>query len=90
MCKMLYIWTDLAPHSASAGVCVSPLVLVLGCGAVVAVQILHEFEEGQFIEENLGDLHQEVLATVLQRAAHKLIQRVLFQNKTVENDRFFS
>lgn len=32
---------------------------------IATVQILHEPEEGQFIEENLRDLHQKVFSTVL-------------------------
>lgn len=41
------------------------------------VQILHEPEEGQFVEEDLGDLHQKVFSTVLQRLALKLRESVL-------------
>ena len=41
------------------------LILVFGCqgDAAAAVQILHEPKEGEFIEEDLGDLHQKIFAT---------------------------
>lgn len=42
-----------------------------------AVQILHEPEEGQLVEEDLRDLHQKVLPAVLQRSALKLAESVL-------------
>lgn len=44
---------------------------------IAAVQILHEPEEGQFVEEDLGDLHQKVFSTVLQSSALKLTECVL-------------
>lgn len=44
---------------------------------IAAVQILHEPEEGQLVEEDLGDLHQEVFSTVLQSSALKLAESVL-------------
>lgn len=60
----------------------SPLpVFVFGCqgDAAAVVQILHEPEEGEFIEEDLRDLHQEILPAVLQGSARKLTERVLEQ-----------
>lgn len=44
---------------------------------IAAVQILHEPEEGQFVEEDLGDLHQKVFSTVLQSLALKFTESVL-------------
>lgn len=46
-----------------------------------AVQILHEPEEGQFVEEDLGDLHQEVFSTVLQSPPLELTEGVLERQK---------
>lgn len=54
-------------------------IFVFGCqgNAATVVQILHEPEEGEFIEEDLWDLHQKVLPAVLQSTAHKFTKRVL-------------
>lgn len=50
----------------------SLVVLVPGLGVsysssttAVAVQVLHESEEGQLVKQDLRDLHKQVLATVL-------------------------
>ena len=43
----------------------------------VTVQVLHEPEEGQLVEQDLRDLHQQVLAPVLQGTSRKLTQGVL-------------
>lgn len=66
-----------------------------GCGVTaslgsvcVLVNVLHESEEGQLVKEDLRDLHQQVLSTVLQRAAHKLTQGVLQQTHTQTHDTF--
>lgn len=59
------------------------LIFVFGCqgDAVCVVQILHEPEEGEFIEEDLGDLHQKILPAVLQSTAHEFTKRVLERRK---------
>ena len=54
-----------------------PFVQVGDGDPAVVVQALHEPEEGQLVEEDLRDLHKEVLSTVLESAPHKLTQRVL-------------
>lgn len=68
------------PHLSSlpglAGTLFGLLTPVFSTMAAV-VQVLHEPEEGQFIEEDLGDLHQEVFSTVLQGLALKLRESVL-------------
>lgn len=43
----------------------------------VLVEVLHEPEEGKFIKEDLRDVHQQILTTVLQRSADKLTQGLL-------------
>lgn len=48
---------------------------------IFAVQILHEPEEGQFVEEDLGDFHQKVFSTVLQSSALKLAESVLVSRR---------
>lgn len=55
------------------------LIFVFGCqsGAAAVVQILHEPEEGQFIEEDLWNLHEQVLPAILQSTADKFTERVL-------------
>lgn len=77
---MTYI--DSMSHISSL---LTPLIFLLGSwGHITAfVQILHEPEEGQFIEENLRNFHQEVLSAVLQSPADKFTQRVLvWETKT--------
>ena len=71
--------TNLETVLCSAGLLSSFLIFVFGCqgDAAAVVQILHEPEEGELIEEDLRDLHQEVFPTVLQSTAHKFTQRVL-------------
>lgn len=59
---------------------------MFGCqrGAAAAiVQILHKPKEGQFIEEDLRDLYQEVLPAVLQSTAYKFTEGFLEQEKRV-------
>lgn len=48
---------------------------------IAAVQILHEPEEGQFVEEDLGHFHQKVFSTVLQSSALKLTESLLEQRR---------
>ena len=45
--------------------------------SIAAVQILHEPKEGQFVEEDLRNLHQKVFSTVLQSSTLKLTESVL-------------
>lgn len=59
----------------------SPLLIFVFGDAAAVVQILHEPKEGEFIEEDLRDLHQKVLPTVLQSTAHKFTKRVLEQER---------
>lgn len=62
------------------------LIFVFGCqgNTAAVIQILHEPKEGEFIEEDLWDLHQKVLPTVLESTAHKFTKRVLEQEKKVK------
>lgn len=53
------------------GLCVS-----LGTVCIL-VKVLHESEEGELVKEDLRDLNQQILTTVLQRAAHELTQGLL-------------
>lgn len=73
-------WMRCQPHLSSlpglTGMLLWLLPLVFSTVAA-AVQVLHEPEEGQLIEEDLGDLHQEVFSTVLQSLALKLRESVL-------------
>lgn len=47
------------------------------CMVRIVVDVLHESEKGELIEEDLRDLDQQILPAVLQCAAHKLTQRLL-------------
>lgn len=60
-------------------------MFVFGCqsGAAAVVQILHEPEEGQFIEEDLWNLHEQVLPAILQSTADKFTERVLEEKQRV-------
>lgn len=53
------------------------LLALVFAAAAAAVQLLHQSEEGQLVEEDLRDLHQEVFATVLQGPTQKLTKGVL-------------
>lgn len=54
-------------------------------GSTAAIQILHEPEEGQLVEEDLGDLHQKVLPAVLQSSALELAESVLEEEEEDED-----
>lgn len=72
------------PHLGTLVLFVRELVCLLalvfggrGEAAAAAVQVLHQPEEGQLVEEDLRDLHQEVFPAVLQGSAHKLAEGLL-------------
>lgn len=80
------IWGEKKPHLGTLVLFVRELVCLLalvfggrGEAAAAAVQVLHQPEEGQLVEEDLRDLHQEVFAAVLQGSAHKFAEGLLWR-----------
>lgn len=70
--------TDTSLLYLGGGCMLSRHSLRVSLGTVcILVKVLHEPEEGELIKEDLRDLNQQILTTVLQRAAHELTQGLL-------------
>lgn len=76
--------TELKAHLGTLVLFIHELICLLalvfggrGEATAAAVQVLHQPEEGQLVEEDLRDLHQEVFAAFLQGSAHKFAEGLL-------------